>query len=1751
MRKRNKTRIIRIILISGAFIVLTVSLLAYLFKPKSVEAVWFSDSWLYRSPINISNSSGSNLTDFQVSVTVDSDTLTAAGKLQNDCDDLRFTDNTGNLLPYWIEDSASASEAVTCNSADVTVWIRIPSVPTTGAILYMYYGNNNAGAASNGKLTFPFFEDFGDSTLNTRTWTATGTASITSGEIAISTGAIYLNSSLTFIPANYHFEQRVKWTDTTGNNSGLTVAEAQSVAVNNSTSLMVSSLAISNTTSSFIVGAFAGDGGAASYNVVNGSTQYTATSGVYHISGVGFDSSTMKYYNNRTLTNSYTGSISAYPYLYLGYLIGSAASTIDGRNMTTDWLIARKYASTAPSTSFGTEEQGTVPVVYFKLDEGKGTTTYDSISNLGATFVGNPVWKDENECISGRCLYFDGVDDYAIVSPAPALIKNATRTISFWFKPISFASTQGILSLASTNYYVGITTSGRLIESHQNSSNAQISNTTANNSIKGNAWQHVNVVVSSGTINYYLNGKLLESDTFADGHGSTYGSSLRIGNVTAAYFNGFVDELRVYNYARSSSQVLGEYNSRGSDIGDTSAQIGSGGPAKGESLSDGLNVWWKMDESSWNGTSSEVLDASQSSINGTSQCDVTYNTCASGVPSTTVSGLYGRAGNFNQDGQRVYVDNTDLSTNERFESEAIWINPDTLPTSTNKMHFLVQFGTYDATSTNSTTVTNIRNNLYINSSGTISLQALSYTGSSLCSNFGLGQYLNQTLTTSTAITAGTWNHVAYTINWGSGSEININLYLNGRLESSFNEVGRSCYSENNHTWIGKAKGTGSSYIDFDGKIDEYRRYKKILMPEEVNALYSVWTPGPVGYWNLDENTGTTAGNAANSSNNGTLTNGPTWVQGRYGNAVNFDGSNDYITATTTGLVTGSGARTLAGWVYLTVDNSSVKVPFAYGTCGINNQAFGVSLNAGESLTFYGCLGGDYGVSSTLNINTWYHIAITYDTSKVRIYLNGIQVGEVARSLDTGTTAMSIGSDGTIDGGDYPFPGYVDDVRAYNFALSSKQIVNIMNGSVAGDYAIGSPIGHPVLYYKFDEGYDSFTYNSNNSSLLGTLNNISSPATASSGWTSNGKVNNAIVFDNINDYVSVGDAADISPTTGLTISAWVNRSTNNSADGIVGKYNSAANRRSYILGFNTSTAQLILSPNGTSITTVSGTTTIGTGQWYHIVGTYDGSYMRIYVNGNLEGSATYSSGIYDSTDDLRIGDGDIGLWPFNGIIDEVKLYNFALNSDEIKLDYNQSKSVVLGSLSTTSTGVGDNSASRKYCVPGDSSTCNPPIVEWNFDENTGSIINDSLGNANTGTLTNGPVWSNGKYGSSVRLDGTDDHITIASSTSLNSGTSAITFSTWAKAYSTSDSYVALKFATASPNGSGDYWLSVSSNKWSAKTSGGTGSVSSIDNVQTNQWYHLALVWTSGSTMSFYVNGVLQGTDATSGTISNASQPLWFGRWDTVYFNGEVDTARFYTNARSAAQIAWEYNQGQPQYYYKLDECQGSVAYNTAKNGNGDSNSLDGTITIGGTGTNTTLGTCTGSAGTSWKDGAIGMYGASLEFDGTDDKVDTSTSASLNMTGQSFTISAWFKTSQVATATFMMIRDGGGTAANVLGGFPINITAGKVSFDTWDSATNRITSTKTINDGSWHQAVGVYNSVTGLASLYVDGVFQGSATQAGSSGNVNKLLRLGANINTSSAITQPYDGQVDEAMLFSYPLNANQVKDLYNKGSVQFR
>ena len=118
---------------------------------------WWNLDWSYRVKITIQNNVHYELTNYQVKVVVNTQYLCSLGKMQDDADDVRFTDSEGRTLYYWIE---TARNLIPSSSSTV-FWVRVPSIPAGGeTYIYMYYGNPTASDVSSGSNTFEAYDNF-------------------------------------------------------------------------------------------------------------------------------------------------------------------------------------------------------------------------------------------------------------------------------------------------------------------------------------------------------------------------------------------------------------------------------------------------------------------------------------------------------------------------------------------------------------------------------------------------------------------------------------------------------------------------------------------------------------------------------------------------------------------------------------------------------------------------------------------------------------------------------------------------------------------------------------------------------------------------------------------------------------------------------------------------------------------------------------------------------------------------------------------------------------------------------------------------------------------------------------------------------------------------------------------------------------------------------------------------------------------------------------------------------------------------------------------------------------------------------------------------------------------------------------------------------------------------------------------------------------------------------------------------------
>jgi hypothetical protein len=225
------------------------------------------------------------------------------------------------------------------------------------------------------------------------------------------------------------------------------------------------------------------------------------------------------------------------------------------------------------------------------------------------------------------------------------------------------------------------------------------------------------------------------------------------------------------------------------------------------------------------------------------------------------------------------------------------------------------------------------------------------------------------------------------------------------------------------------------------------------------ALAGDINTGLEGYWKFDEASGTLANDSSSGGNNGTLTNGPTWGAGKVNNALTFNGTTQYVS---TGNATlGSSAFTVTAWVKPATVSTTAMVLY-YSNTGNTNRLM-MRLNNTGHLEFYDEASGSIASTATLSANAWRFVAMTFDGSTKRLYVDSIadSTGSSAYNSSANSGPYYIGKD-PINGNF--FNGTIDEVRIYNRALSASDVLTLYNSTAT---ACASPTG-----YAGDEIYNN-------------------------------------------------------------------------------------------------------------------------------------------------------------------------------------------------------------------------------------------------------------------------------------------------------------------------------------------------------------------------------------------------------------------------------------------------------------------------------------------------------------------------------------------------------------------------------------------------------------------------------------------------------------------------------------------------------
>jgi len=280
-----------------------------------------------------------------------------------------------------------------------------------------------------------------------------------------------------------------------------------------------------------------------------------------------------------------------------------------------------------------------------------------------------------------------------------------------------------------------------------------------------------------------------------------------------------------------------------------------------------------------------------------------------------------------------------------------------------------------------------------------------------------------------------WNHVAIT---RTGN--NLYLYINGQLDNQEPlSVSVSATQAAGNMYIGYDTNVGGY---FNGQIDEVRIWNTARTQTQI--LSTMWKPltggesGLVAYYNFNQTSpSTTLPDVTGHGYNGTLTNVPAWVASgampQPGNALSFDGSNDYVSAPSslTAPTNFAGTLTIEAWIKPSIVIGVTNDILCYGYSGSNGQAAEFVIDTSGHLVYgHSRIGWEPVTGSTsMTAGIWYHVAMVKNGTSALLYVNGQldATGTITDNPDTVDT-LYIGSRRYSGTNDRFFNGQMDEVR---------------------------------------------------------------------------------------------------------------------------------------------------------------------------------------------------------------------------------------------------------------------------------------------------------------------------------------------------------------------------------------------------------------------------------------------------------------------------------------------------------------------------------------------------------------------------------------------------------------------------------------------------------------------------------------------------------------------------------------------------
>jgi hypothetical protein len=436
--------------------------------------------------------------------------------------------------------------------------------------------------------------------------------------------------------------------------------------------------------------------------------------------------------------------------------------------------------------------------------------------------------------------------------------------------------------------------------------------------------------------------------------------------------------------------------------------------------------------------------------------------------------------------------------------------------------------------------------------------------------------------------------------------------------------------------------------------------------------------GLVGYWPFNGNANDESGNG----NNGTV-NEATLTLDRNGvanSAYSFDGISSYIEVASSSNLLVTSSYSLSAWVNVSSFNSG---GFPYQPAIISKIDGGdwyggfelrASGDVNNSVNYYATTGNIGGQNTHLNksgqkTNVWNYLVITYNGSKVKMYIDGICIDSINRTgnIQTSSLPLRFGR----RGGSYDswYSGKIDDIAIYNRALSQEEITALYTGNAITTLPSYVPKNGLVGYWPFNGNANDESGNGNN----GTVNGATLTADR------NGIANSAYSFDGINNDISISKLNNMQYKP-ISYSVWFNPDSLNvvtySKGGgivLVGRDHCGYYDQGSVMIWDYASAGTnnnIAYYRGQDVSKTSYTPLVN--KWQNIIASIDeNDTIKFYLNGTLISKQYYVIAQNGANIPFKFGSGTgtcesttPNRFVFNGQLDDIAIYNRALSQEEI-------------------------------------------------------------------------------------------------------------------------------------------------------------------------------------------------------------------------------------------------------------------------------------------------------------------------------------------------------------------------------------------------------------------------------------------------------------------------------------------------------